>query len=923
MTKHSLTTRAKFFLRSAPLLAGLVSLAGAQTTPPDETVKLEAYTVTGSNIKGVDTEKSLPVTVVTADDFARAGVASMADFAEMLPYSTGIAINDVNTGPNDARGDVSTINLRDLGPGRTLVLLNGRRMSAYGVTPGTPPVQFVNINAIPLGAVEQVEVLRDGASAIYGSDAIGGVVNTILRKDYRQFEVSTRYAMGDPAPSELTVNVAGGKVFNAGRTRLSLIFGFYNRDGLENADRTYAANTDKRLLVGAPWNTVGAFNRGSSSGPYGRFTAVTDAGTGVSVPGVTASNGQFYYDPADGTRRTGAGPTAYYNSQANGWLLPNIRRYNLFTTLDHRISDAVSFFGEASYYDSHSSGGFDAIPISSGTDGIVVPKTNYYSPVGVNSGVATPRDVLIRNFRVTEAGPRTYDTWSDSYRLLAGLRGDIAATTWSWETAGLYMRGHTYQENHGYISVSKFEQQLALNTPDAYNPFAAPGTNPAAAWKPFIVDIWDDGVGILTSFDAKASGELYRLPGGAISLAVGGEFRRESMTQRNDPYGLANDVVAQSEQLDVDAARNVYAGFAEALVPLVGAGNRVAGIDSLELRVAGRYEHYKAFSATKPGASLAWRPVSSVLLRASYNEGFRAPSVVELYTPAIGRRNEGLIDTARAGQPDAISSVSKRIVTGGNPQLAPEDSKSTSAGIVVDVPGVKGLSLSADFFRIRQYHQIDNSDAQDEIDLDAQLWAANHGSNPRVVRAAPTTADVAAGLPGALIEVQSTYQNLTLRETEGVDLGANYRTPRTAFGRFTFDGALSYAARVRTIDEKGHVTDLIRSNGDPRVKAAGGVSWSWRDWTASVHERYTSDYLLSSAYSVNGQRWVVEPYWVTNVSIGHTFRRGALAGLRVRLGANNLFDEDPPLYPASTAGYDSYYADPRGRMTYVDLNYRF
>lgn len=923
MTKHSPTTSAKVLLRSAPLLAALVSLAPAQTTPPDETVKLEAYTVTGSNIKGIDTEKALPVTVVTADDFASAGIANMSDLVEMLPYSTDVSINDSGTGPNDARGDVSTINLRDLGAGRTLVLLNGRRMSAYGVTPGTPPVQFVNINAIPLSAVEQVEVLRDGASAVYGSDAIGGVVNTILKKNYRKFEISTRYAAGDPAPNEFSVNVAGGKVFNAGRTSLSLVFSYYDRDGLQNADRAYAANTDKRLIVPAPWNTVSAFNRGSSSGPYGRFTAVTDSGSSVSVPGVTASNGQFYYDPNDGTRKTGAGPTAYYNSQSNGWLMPNIRRYNVFTTLDHKLSDTLAFFGEASYYDSHSSGGFDAIPISSGTDGIIIPKTNYYSPVGVNSGVATPRDVLIRNFRVTEAGPRSYDTWADSYRLLAGLRGDIAGSTWSWETGALYMRGHTYQENHGYISVSKFRQQLALNTPNAYNPFAAPGTNPAASWQPFIIDIWDDGVGILTSFDAKASGEVYQLPGGAVSLAVGGEYRRESMTQRNDPYGVADDVVAQSEQLDVNAARDVYAGFAEVFVPLVGEGNKVAGIDSLELRVAGRYEHYKAFSATKPGVALAWRPFSSVMLRASYNEGFRAPSVVELYTPAIGRRNEGYIDTARAGQPDAISSVSKRVVTGGNPNLDPEESKSYNAGLVVDVPGVKGLSLSADFFRIRQYHQIDNSNAQDELDLDAQLWAANHGANPRVVRAAQTSADAAAGLPGVLVEVLSTYQNLTLRETEGVDLGANYRTPKLPFGRLTFSGALSYAAKVRTIDEKGNVTDLIRNNGNPRVKAAGGVTWAWHDWTASVHERYISDYLPSSSYTVNGQRWVIDPYWVTNVSVGYTFRQGALKGLRVRVGANNVFDEDPPFYPASSAGYDSSYADPRGRMTYVDLNYKF
>jgi outer membrane receptor protein involved in Fe transport len=920
-----MTITSNVLLRLGAIVALLAPAAYAQTAPAAaDTVKLETFTVTGSNIKGVDTEKSLPVTVVTADDFARAGLANLSDLVEMLPYSTDVTINDGGTGPNDARGDVSTINLRDLGADRTLVLLNGRRMSAYGVTPGTPPVQFVNINAIPLGAVQQVEVLRDGASAIYGSDAIGGVVNTILRKNYDKFEASTRYAAGDPAPKEFSFNLAGGKIFNAGRTGFSLVFNHYDRVGLKTSDRPYSANTDKRLIAPAPWNTVSSFNRGSSSGPYGRFTAVTDSGSGVAVPGVTAGNGQFYYNPTTGARATGAGPTAYFNSQDEGWLMPNIRRDNVFATLDHKFTATISFFGEASYYDSHSSGGFAAIPISSGTDGIIIPKTNYYSPVGVNSGVATPRNVLIRNYRVTEAGPRSYDTWSDSYRLLAGLRGSVSNSTWTWETGALYMRGHTYQENHGYISVSKFEQQLALDTPDAYNPFGAPGSNPAAAWKPFIIDLWDDGVGILTSLDAKASGEIARLPGGAISLATGGEFRRESMTQRNDPHGLADDVIAQSEQLDVSAARKVYAGFAEALVPLVGADNRLPGVDSLELRVAARYEHYKAFAATKPGASLAWRPFHDVLLRASYNEGFRAPSVVELYTPAIGRRNEGYIDTARAGQPDAVANVSKRIVTGGSPGLAPEESKSTNFGIVIDVPRVKGLTLSADVFRIRQRNQIDNSDAQDELDLDARLWAANHGSNPRVVRAAPTAADTAAGLPGVLVEVLGTYQNLSSRETEGFDLGLNYQAPATPIGRFALNSALAYASRIRTIDEKGNVTDLLRNNGDPRVKATGGVSWRWKNWGASVQERYTSDYGISASYnSPAGDPWIMDPYWVTNANVSYAFRTGPLKGLRVRVGANNLFDEAPPFYPASTAGYDSSYADPRGRMTFVELSCKF
>jgi len=911
--------------RLASALALLVPMvASAQTAAStDETVRLEAFTVTGSNIKGVDTEKALPVTLVLAEDLKNAGYGSMAEFIEALPYSTNLDINDSQTGPNSARGDVATINLRNLGAGRTLVLLNGRRMSAYGVTPGTPPVQFVNINAIPLGAVQQVEILRDGASAIYGSDAIGGVVNTVLKRSYDGFESSVRYAYDETSIRELSFDVAGGVSFNEGRSNLSIFFNYFDREGLIAADRDYAKDADKRAYVGFPYSSVNAFNRRSSSGPFGRFTAVTDSGSGVSVPGVTSSTGLFHYVPDTGVRATGSGPTATYNFQPNTTMIPDATRYNLFATAEHRLTDTLKLFGEMSYYSSVSEGFTDSIPVSSGTDGVIVPKTNYYSPVGVNSGVATPRNVLIRNYRVVEAGRRTYQTDADSYRFLGGLRGDLPWASWTWESGLLYMRGHTYQENGGHISQSKFEQQLALNTADAFNPFGSPGSNSRAAVDPFVITIWDDGVGTLTSFDGKASGEIYSIEGGEISMALGGEFRRESMKQRNDPYGLANDVIAQSEQMDVDASRNVYAAFTEFLLPLYSGKNRMHLMESLELRVAGRFESYKGFDSFKPGVSMAWKPESWLMVRASYNEGFRAPSVSELFTPAVGRRNEGFIDPARRGQPDSATNITKRVVTGGNSGLKPEESESTNFGVVIEVPGIKGLTLIGDIYKIRQFNQIDNTNAQTELELDAALWAASGGRNPLVIRAPQTADDVTAGIPGVLVEVISTYQNRSLRELHGFDAGMEYRLPKTPIGLFTLKSEISYTTKLFTIDEAGNRSDLIRANGNPRMKATAGLNWKWNGWSASVAEKFTDDYLASTTYTAAGQRFSVKAYWVTNTSVAYSFRKGSLKGLKVRVGVNNVFDESPPFYPASSSGYDSSYASARGRMTYIDVGYKF
>ena len=900
-------------------LLGVVSNVAQAQSSNDDILTLDVFTVTGSNIQGIDTEKSLPVSLFDEEIITESGFGSMSELVESMPYSTNLDVDETATGPNDARGDVSSINLRNLGSGRTLVLVNGRRMSAYGVTPGTPPVQFVNTNAIPFAAIQQVEILRDGASSIYGSDAMGGVVNTILRKDYTGAEARLRMSFGDPGPNEVDFSLSKGFKFNGGDTRLSFFFNWYTRDDLAAADREYAADANKNPLFTG--HDV-SFDRSSSSSPYGRFTAVDDDGNSVAVSGVTASNGRFYMNSNTGETSSGTGPSRTYNSQDGSILLPEIERKNLLMVMEHDLTDTLTFFAELTFYDSESSGGFAEIPISSSTDGAIIASTNYWSPVGVNSGAETPANVLIRNLRILEAGPRTYDTEADSLRLLAGLEGYIANTNWKWESAVLYMRGKTTQTNHNYISQSLFEANLALNSPDAYNPFNV-GSNPQSVLDQFVIDIWDDGVGTLTTWDFKTSGELIEIPGGAVSMATGVEYRSETMEQNNDPFGLNDDVIAQSEQIDVDADRDVYSGYVELLIPIVGETNKIPLVESLELRTSVRYEHYSKFDATKPGVSLAWRPTDWLLLRSSYNEGFRAPSIVELFTPAIGRRNTGIIDTAREGQPDAENDVSKRVVTGGNTDLDPEESESYNYGIVLDLPFLKGFTVGADFFKIKQMNQIDNSDAEYELDLDAELWEANGGSNPRVVREAQTAEDIANGLPGKLVEVYSTYQNLTLREIEGWDFFANYMTPQWSFGRFKFTSMLTYTDSLKTIDENGNESLLVRNNGNPRVKATVGVNWMFKDLTVSLRQRYTSDYMASSSYTIDGERYVVDEYSVTNASVAYSFEEGFMKDTRVRVGVNNLFDEDPPFYPASSAGYNSSYSDPRGRIFYFEIARRF
>lgn len=929
--------------------------AGQTTTEPAASAEgagqtkvqnLKAMVVTGTFIRRIDAETALPLTTLDEDEIALSGASTMSDLLQELPQAAAFDNTETSTGPNDARGDADSINLRGLGSGNTLVLLNGRRIAPYPISAGAVPRLSANINQIPLGAIERVEVLRDGASATYGSDAVAGVVNTILKKNYEGLEADLRYGhVQDGGMGVRSGSVLAGHNFNDGRTNVMGFAGFYDRNALDARDKAYMQTGDLRERAHSDdtrWD-----NR-SLSGPWGNYQTGYVDGAGVfharKVAGMGGSS--FHMEPVANGVDVASGSLSRdlrYNFTPLYMLEPKTRRQQLYGAINHRFDSGVEAFGNVFYYHAKSYIANAASPISANSDNdIYVPASNYYNPFGTRfygPGTAHPTskasDVLIKNYRPIALGLRGADVTSRAYQAVAGLRGQFG--NWDWEVSAEYGKGKTIDHGLNMMSESRLREQLALDTPEAFNPFGGPGGNSAAALDAVRITTWrkgDAGLGIL---DAKASGAIFDLPGGSAQLAVGLQFRHETFSDQRDPFSNGDDVIAQSKSADARGSRSVNSAFAELYLPFFSDINARPGFQRLELSLAGRSEHYSDFgTATKPKVSLAWSPVSWLLLRASHSEGFRAPTLAQVFVGEVVRRNTGTPDPYRAdvvGSPADLGDESRKVIRGGNPNLGPEQAKENSFGFVLQPTFAKGLSISADYFEIRQRDVISTFGEADQLDLDYQLRTSGAGSNPDVVRLPVTPEDQAkfaawnAAHPddqrapaGAVDYVRDTYINIAQRKVSGVDFGFDYRVPRTAIGTFKVRANLAYMDTFQERkDAASPAVEQLEINGLPRWRGLLGVTWSLRRYSAGLRADYIGHFKDTSApRNADDSYYKVASYTTLNGYFGVRFGRDGRQSLR--FGVNNLLDRDPPLADEDRGYFDE---DANiGRYFYLDWRIR-
>ena len=659
----------------------------------------EEIVVIGSQIKGADVAGSLPVTLLDERDIDAIAATSGDDLFRAIPQAGDVAFNESRDagGINDARGDVASINLRALGTGNTLVLLNGRRMVLH---PGTQsenlvPVQSVNTNAIPVLGVRRVEVLLDGAAAIYGSDAVAGVINTVLKDNFRGVRVTGEVGLTDNSDQqEYQVAFEAGHTFNDGKTNISLFGSFNHRDPLFARERRNSRSADLRpLVVGTPFEGSANFDNTSVDTTWGEFQRLTlsfaPSTTASNINGVAlTTNGIFHIQPD--TNEGCIAPTPYagtcwdnsslstastdnnlkYDINDVRSLMGRNQRLNLFSFFNHEFDSGLEFYAEAGWHHSKfRSYREQDTPLAN--QRIIVPVDGYWNPFGpVGSpnripglgGVATTGvPIEIIDYRPVDAGPLIIDVKNDTTRFLAGFRGKLLG--FDFDTAALYSRART-SDSMRTISLTLFQEALSRTDPTAYNPFNGgdplnPGRldstpNPQSVIDSFMVDIGRVSTTELALADFKLSkNDLFTLPAGRVGMAAGVEFRHETFKDDRDDRldgtiffttlaGTTNgsDTMGASPTPDSQGSRDVFSGFLEFAVPLVSPDMNVPLIHSLDLQLAGRGEAYQGFgSVAKPKIALSWYPVPNFQLRGSWSQSFRAPNLPQLFENGIQRSN--------------------------------------------------------------------------------------------------------------------------------------------------------------------------------------------------------------------------------------------------------------------------------------------
>ncbi len=926
-----------------------------------ESTKLDTVEVTGSRIRRVDAETASPVFTIDRQIIEASGVTTVGELLQELPSISGNATNpQVNNGGGDGAAVVS---LRGLDEDRTLLLLNGRRVVTQ------------DVNAFPINLIERVEVLKEGAGAIYGSDAIGGVVNFITRKEFTGAELTYDYGVSAEGDGDRQAVSLSWGASNA-KSSLMLGLNYNDQEGISAADRKFAAN--------ALYFYGSVFAAGSSRVPTGRI--FLDENNPIAAQyGCTASGGEISVTRIAGTAGDSQDDFRCYqtsdgfNFQPFNLVLTPQERASVFVVGSHEVNDSVELYTE--FFHNYTQSGFQIapLPFDSRLDSIVLSGDSVYNPFNQSFGGQTTPLNQNATFRLSALGNRRAKVQVYTDQINLGIRGDVADTSWKWDATASYGRFQQELTYDGYL----FQPALA----GAFGPsfdgldndpsngvqmptcgFAGPnnamplvGANIVANCVP--VNIFNlespdqvaalDAIGfgynqsltqVLKVASVNFSGNIFAMPAGVVQGAFGAEYREDdyrfdtdSATQATPPLFTTCQLSSETCSGDTVGDEKVMEFYGEVLFPIL-AGQPFA--ETLNVIAGIRHSDYDSFgTATNFTGKIEYRPIADLLVRLSYAEVFRAPRIEDrfgapvsnaatfndpcvgltaaavLANPNLGLACQNVVQDGTFAQPN--SQVQGLFV--GDQNLGPEEGDVLTFGFVYDPTWLPGFSSTVDFWRYKLDDGIDSLDVNTIASQCVETGSADF-------------CDLITRFSDGQIQViRQPTANFAGIETAGVDVGFKYRMDKTPVGRFQFSVDTTYTEKYEVVAGEGSASQNVAGQYDrqfgnyARVRSIAAVNWSWMGFQALWNTRYIHGIQLLDPDAAPGEQPALKigSHIYHDAAVGYSYEPTKTS---LQIGVENVFDKLPPfLYQnnVTNANTDVETYDTVGRYFFVKLTQSF
>jgi iron complex outermembrane recepter protein len=930
--------------------------------------ELEKITVTGYIVPRIG-DGPQPVETITSEQFKRQGNQTLQDVLQQLPQNVGNFTPFVNPGRNPSPG-ASSVNLRGLGDNATLVLIDSMRQVAFPF-PQNRTESFTDLNSIPLAAVDRIEILNDGGSARYGSDAIAGVVNVILKDEYDGADLNFHYGVSQRGDYEIVRTSALGGISQelSQQSKFSVlaVFDYYEQGPIMQADRSYAhdffPNRRGSYFITAPM-TGGA---GSFADPFGNIFQLR-AGSTAQFP--TPSD---FYDPTNP-----ANPIYTDLDLRNNQLVPREQRYGGYLKVNYQATNWLKFYEEFSDQQLKETVTLQAPPQLSPPDNVVIPATNIYNPFGED---LVPLGQVLKDF-----GSERLVTTVNTIRSLTGIQLFNLPQNWIVDASFLYAESDGTIDLGNAISRGKLSMALAGQLPgfvgQFYNPFIdeTVARNPSALVDAIRATGTQDNRTKLMIWTLRSGGELVTLPSGPITVGFGLEYRSDNFNQAPTGSYKSGDLVAYGSGLALSANRYIRSAYGEFTIPILGDKWSWPGARALEIAFSERYDDYSDFGdAAKPKIAVRYKPFDDLTFRATYAEGFRAPSLTETFGGNLISFQQGLIDP----QNPFLGPQAEEIRSQGNRALKPETSYGYFVGGVW-APGssdpvhswwgwANGFSVNFDWFQIVKRNEIKQLDAQTILNSESLF--------PGLVVRQPAT--------GQIVYINDPFVNLGATLVDGFDLGVRYSSKEYSWGKVNleFDGTYVYNYSVQLIHSShtslpgfGSISvrpSQVLAKEDsytlPDLRATATLFYSKTlfgidtfrtgitlNYVGSEHDALdnfkgtapanpvqpnglvhrvgsftTLDWQIAyqfgkpsenppqtTGYAKDGKRLVREPTAPVRGEGSSQGIRYWLSNTTFTFGINNIGDNRPP-YSNVAFGYDAHSVNPIGRYFYIELDKKF